>query len=117
MGSASVSTNSTVRVAPGAQETNSTQLINNLMLSPDARADNKPNLMIFADNVKCTHGATVTQLNDSELFYLRSRGLPEALTRSVLTSSFARSIIDSASYKPAALEMTAALLGKLKEKA
>ena len=117
MGGASVSTNTTVRVAPGAQETNSTQLINNLMLSPDARADNKPNLMIFADDVKCTHGATIGQLNENELFYLRSRGLPEALTRSVLTSSFARSIIDSVSYEPAALEMTAALLGKLKEKA
>jgi len=117
MDSARASTNTTVRVAPGAQETNSTQLINNLMLSPDARADNKPNLMIFADDVNCTHGATIAQLNDNELLYLRSRGLPETLARSVLTSSFARSIIDSVSYTPAAREMTEALLGKLGEEA
>jgi len=115
MDSAAASTNTTVRVAPGAQETSSTQLINNLMLSPDARADNKPNLMIFADDVKCTHGATVAQLSENELFYLRSRGLPEAFSRSVLTSSFARSIIDSVNYAHAAREMAEALLGKLEE--
>ena len=117
MDSARASTNTTVRVAPGAQESKSTQLINNLMLSPDARADNKPNLMIFADNVKCTHGATVGQLNENELFYLRSRGLSEEFARSMLTSSFVRSIIDSAKQTHAAQEMTTALLGKLEEKA
>ena len=116
MDSARASTNTTVKVAPGAQETKSTQLINNLMLSPGARADNKPNLMIFADDVNCTHGATVAQLNDNELFYLRSRGLTDEIARSVLTSSFARSIIDSVSYAPAAREMTAALLGKMEGK-
>ncbi len=116
MDSARASTNTTVKVAPGGRETKSTQLINNLMLSPDARADNKPNLMIFADDVNCTHGATVAQLNDNELLYLRSRGLPEKIARSVLTSSFARSIIDSVSHAPAAREMTAALLGKLEGK-
>ena len=99
--SARASTNTTVKVAPGARETKSTQLINNLMLSPDARADNKPNLMIFADDVNCTHGATIAQLNDNELFYLRSRGLPDEFARSVLISSFARSIIDRVSYTPA----------------
>lgn len=116
MDSARAGTNTTVRVAPGGRETKSTQLINNLMLSPNARADNKPNLMIFADDVNCTHGATVGQLNDNELLYLRSRGLPEKIARSVLTSSFARSIMDRVSYTPAAREMAAALLGKLEEK-
>ncbi|MFQ5432382.1 MAG: SufD family Fe-S cluster assembly protein [Nitrospinota bacterium] len=114
---ARASINTTVKAAPGAQETISTQMINNLMLSPDARADNKPNLMIFADDVQCTHGATVAQLNDNELLYLRSRGLPEEFARSVLTSSFARSIIDTVNYTPAAREMAEALLGKLEEKA
>ncbi len=59
----------TVIVDKGAQLTNSDQLINNLMLSDDAHADNKPNLMIFADDVKCTHGTTVGQIDeDSSCF-------------------------------------------------
>lgn len=115
--SARTSVNSTVKVLPGAQETLSTQLINNLMLSPDARADNKPNLMIYADDVKCTHGATVAQLDDEQLFYLRSRGMPEAGARSLLTTSFARSIIDTVNYPPVAREMADTLLGKLEDAA
>lgn len=115
--SARTSVNSTVKVLPGAQETVSTQLINNLMLSPDARADNKPNLMIYADDVKCTHGATVAQLDDKQLFYLRSRGMPEAGARSLLTTSFARSIIDTVNYPPVAREMADTLLGKLEDAA
>jgi Fe-S cluster assembly protein SufD len=114
---ARTSVNSTVKVLPGAQETVSTQLINNLMLSPDARADNKPNLMIYADDVKCTHGATVAQLDDEQLFYLRSRGMPEAGARSLLTTSFARSIIDKVNYPPVAREMADTLLGKLEDAA
>ena len=63
-----------VIVSEGAQLTFSDQLINNLMLSDDGHADSKPNLMIFADDVKCTHGSTVGQIDDEQLFYLETRG-------------------------------------------
>ena len=116
-GSARTSVNSTVKVMPGAQESRSTQMINNLLLSPDGRADSKPNLMIFADDVKCTHGATVTQLEAEKIFYLRTRGMKESQARSILTASFARSIIDTVYYPPAAMEIADALLGKLEKHA
>ncbi|MBI4385169.1 MAG: Fe-S cluster assembly protein SufD [Nitrospinae bacterium] len=82
-----------VIVNKGAQLTNSDQLINNLMLSDDAHADSKPNLMIYADDVKCTHGSTVGQLDEEQLFYLNSRGLSQGMAKSLLTRSFAESIL------------------------
>jgi len=82
----------TVIVNKGAQLTNSDQLINNLMLSDEAHADNKPNLMIFADDVKCTHGTTVGQINEDQLFYLKTRGLSQELAKSLLTTSFVNSL-------------------------
>jgi len=88
----------TVIVNQGAQQTNSDQLINNLMLSDNAHADTKPNLMIFADDVKCTHGATVGQLNEDQLFYLKTRGLIEKVAKELLTKSFAESIIQTIEF-------------------
>ena len=88
----------TVIVNQGAQQTNSDQLINNLMLSDDAHADNKPNLMIFADDVKCTHGATVGQLDEDQLFYLKTRGLVEKVAKQLLTKSFAESLIQTIEF-------------------
>ena len=67
--------NGKILVAPGAQRTDSAQSSRNLLLSAKARVDTKPQLEIFADDVKCAHGATVGQLDHEELFYLRSRGL------------------------------------------
>jgi Fe-S cluster assembly protein SufD len=71
----------TVVVNKGAQLTNSDQLINNLMLSDEGHADCKPNLMIFADDVKCAHGATVGQLDEEQLFYLKTRGLSDSIAK------------------------------------
>ena len=88
----------TVIVNRGAQQTNSDQLINNLMLSDNAHADTKPNLMIFADDVKCTHGATVGQLDEDQLFYLKTRGLIEKVAKELLTKSFAESIIQTIEF-------------------
>jgi Fe-S cluster assembly protein SufD len=65
-----------IRVHEGAQRTDAYQTNRNLLLSPRARADSLPNLEIEADDVKCSHGATVGQLDEDELFYLMSRGLP-----------------------------------------
>ncbi len=61
-----------------AQKTDGYQMSQALLLSPDAEIDCKPELQIYADDVKCSHGATVGELNDDQLFYLRARGIPEA---------------------------------------
>ena len=77
-----------------AQKTNAYQANNNLLLSPDAEVDTKPELEIFADDVKCSHGATAGELDERELFYLRSRGLDPATARSVLTFAFAGAVLE-----------------------
>ena len=86
--------NGRVLVARGAQQTDSAQSSRNLLLSGKARVDSKPQLEIFADDVKCAHGATVGQLDTDELFYLRSRGLDEAAARVLLTYAFAADVIE-----------------------
>ncbi len=77
-----------------AQQTDARQLSRNLLLSPKARIDTKPQLEIIADNVKCAHGATVSQLEDDEVFYLQSRGIDHESARKLLTYAFAIEIID-----------------------
>ena len=83
-----------VLVREGAQLTDSAQSSRNLLLSDKAHVDTKPQLEIFADDVKCAHGATVGQLDAEEVFYLRSRGLDDQGARSLLTYAFAAEIID-----------------------
>lgn len=85
--------NGKVLVPQAAQLTNANQLNRNLLLSPKARVNTKPQLEITADNVKCTHGATVGQLDPEEVFYLQSRGLNEADARNLLIDAFAGEII------------------------
>ena len=77
-----------------AQKTDAKQTNKNLLLSDDATADTKPQLEIYADDVKCTHGATVGQLNEESIFYLRSRGLSTETARRMLIHAFAGEIID-----------------------
>jgi Fe-S cluster assembly protein SufD len=77
-----------------AQQTDARQLSRNLLLSPKARIDTKPQLEIIADNVKCAHGATVSQLEDDEVFYLQSRGIDQDSARKLLTYAFAIEVID-----------------------
>jgi Fe-S cluster assembly protein SufD len=86
--------NGRILVREGAQRTNSAQESRNLLLSPRAQVDTKPQLEIFADDVKCAHGATVGQLEAEEVFYLRSRGLSEPVARGLLTYGFAADIVD-----------------------
>lgn len=86
--------NGRIVVRHGAQQTDAAQQSRNLLLSRRAHVDTKPQLEILADDVKCSHGATVGQLESDELFYLRSRGLTEALARSLLTYGFAAEIVD-----------------------
>lgn len=82
------SVDGTIIVAVDAQQTNAGQRIHNLMLSDEARADSKPRLMIHADDVKCSHGATAGKLDPVQQFYLESRGLPPDQARSLLTVAF-----------------------------
>jgi len=86
--------NGRIMVRQGAQRTDSAQASRNLLLSRRAHVDTKPQLEIFADDVKCAHGATVGQLEAEELFYLRSRGLSEPVARGLLTYGFAAEIVD-----------------------
>lgn len=112
-GQARSSFDGTVIVNQGAQLTNSNQLINNLMLSDDCHADNKPNLMIFADDVKCTHGATIGQIDEEQWFYLQTRGLSARVAKELLTRSFAKSIIETIEFPEVVKELNGTLLKKL----
>ncbi len=85
--------NGKVFVREGAQLTDSSQQSRNLLLSEKARVDTKPQLEIFADDVKCAHGATVGQLDAEQLFYLKSRGIADAPARRLLTYAFAAEVI------------------------
>jgi Fe-S cluster assembly protein SufD len=86
--------NGKVIVRPGAQKTNASQTNHNLLLSREAEIDTKPELEIYADDVKCNHGATVGQLDEAQLFYLRSRGIDAAVARSLLVHAFAHDVIE-----------------------
>jgi len=85
---------SLVQVRSGAVKADSNQLNKNLVLSPDARAYTRPRLRIDADDVKCTHGTTVGQLEEGEKFYLRTRGLDERTANVILTHAFATEILE-----------------------
>lgn len=86
--------NGRVVVQPGAQKTNAYQANHNLLLSREAEVDTKPQLEIHADDVKCNHGATIGQLDETQLFYLRSRGIEEAMARMLLVHAFAHGVIE-----------------------
>ena len=85
--------NGKVFVREGAQKTDAMQTNKNLLLSPQARVDTKPQLEIYADDVKCAHGAAVGQIDQEELFYLLARGINPELARSLLTYGFAEEVI------------------------
>ena len=105
--------NGKVFVHPGAQQTDAQQTNRNLLLSKDARVDTKPQLEIFADDVKCAHGATVGQLEDEELFYLISRGLHPELAQNLLTFGFAEEVIDKIKIESIKMQLGEAVLNRL----
>jgi Fe-S cluster assembly protein SufD len=87
--------NGKVYVHPIAQKTDGKQTNNTLLLSERARIDTKPQLEIFADDVKCTHGATVGRIDETALFYMKSRGIPNAEARKLLTYAFAAEVLET----------------------
>lgn len=105
--------NGIVFVREGAMLTDAHQLNKNLLLSSEATANTKPQLEIFADDVKCSHGATVGQLEDEELFYLASRGIPKEQARALLTYGFAEDVISKIKLKSVHDQLDKRVLDKL----
>jgi len=100
-------------VRPDAQKTNAIQSNNCILLSDSAAIDTKPQLEIFADDVRCTHGATVGQLNEDAYFYMRSRGIDKAKARQLLIYAFASDVIDRLDSDPIREKLSAILADKL----
>ncbi|MGE3465759.1 MAG: Fe-S cluster assembly protein SufD [Pyrinomonadaceae bacterium] len=105
--------NGKVFVRENAHGTDAQQSNKNLLLSNDARVDTKPQLEIFNDDVKCSHGATVGQLEDEELFYLLTRGLPETLAKNLLTYGFAEEVINKIKIESIKKELDTTVLNRL----
>jgi Fe-S cluster assembly protein SufD len=105
--------NGKVFVRENAHGTDAQQSNKNLLLSNDARVDTKPQLEIFNDDVKCAHGATVGQLEEEELFYLLTRGLPENLARNLLTYGFAEEIINKIGIESIKSDLDESVLNRL----
>lgn len=100
-------------VAQDAQQTNADQQNNNLLLSDSAEADTKPQLEIYADDVKCSHGATVGQLDQKSLFYLQSRGIKLESARALLTFAFANEVLERVTIGSVREELTQLIAGEL----
>lgn len=83
------------------QKTDAKQTNKNLLLSDDAVVNTKPQLEIYADDVKCTHGATLGQIDPNAVFYLRSRGIPESEAKGMMIQAFASEIVERVAYVPA----------------
>ncbi|MCX6175599.1 MAG: Fe-S cluster assembly protein SufD [Ignavibacteriales bacterium] len=92
--------NGKIIVRRDAQKTNAYQQNKTILLSKTATIDTKPQLEIFADDVKCSHGATVGHLDDTSEFYIRSRGVPQELAKSMLIRAFANDVIDTVKIEP-----------------
>ena len=105
--------NGKVFVQPAAQKTDAKQTNRNLLLSPHARVDTKPQLEIFADDVKCTHGATVGHLDQVALFYARSRGIPRTEALKLLTYAFAAEVVSEVALEPVRAELDRLVLERL----
>ena len=106
--------NGKIVVRKEAQKTDARQSNRNLMLSRDAEIDSKPQLEILADDVRCAHGTTIGQLEEDEMFYLRSRGLDAALARKLLVHGFAGEILDGVAIEPLRDGLTSRILSELR---
>jgi Fe-S cluster assembly protein SufD len=102
-----------IHVHKGAQKTDAKQSNRNLLLSPDAVANSNPQLEIYADDVKCTHGSTVGQLDEDAVFYLRSRGIGADAARSLLTYAFASDIVERIKVEPVRKDLEEFLFARL----
>lgn len=102
-----------ILVCPFAQKTDAKQTNKNLLLSDEAKVNTKPQLEIYADDVKCTHGATIGQMDEAAIFYLRARGVPESLARRMLIHAFADEIVERIDASSIAKQLSEVLWGRL----
>ena len=107
--------NGKIFVRKDAQKTDAKQTSRNLLLTDTATVNSKPQLEILADDVKCTHGATVGQLNDEALFYCRTRGISEVNARRLLTHAFASEIVNRITVEPVREHLEQVLWARLEE--
>jgi Fe-S cluster assembly protein SufD len=114
-GEAKLEFDGTITVFPDAQHTQANQVNRNLLLSDTARVWTRPQLRIDANDVKCTHGATVGQLNPDELFYCQTRGLDLGQAKSMLTLGFAKEVLNRLSGKQCPIQLTEALTQALQQ--
>jgi Fe-S cluster assembly protein SufD len=105
--------NGKIIVRQDAQKTDAKQTNRALLLSDDASINTKPQLEIFADDVKCTHGAAIGQLDDEAIFDLRARGLPYADARDMLIHAFAGQVLDGVQIEPLRLALEVTLFDQL----
>jgi Fe-S cluster assembly protein SufD len=101
--------NGKIIVRKDAQKTNAIQSNKNLLLSADAVINTKPQLEIYADDVRCTHGATVGQIDKEAVFYMQSRGIAAAQARDLLTQAFGVEVFDRMKWQPAREQLEAEL--------
>ncbi|MFN3729563.1 MAG: Fe-S cluster assembly protein SufD [Fimbriimonadaceae bacterium] len=113
-GRASAVFNGKIFVHQDAQKTDAKQTNQTLLLSPAATINSKPQLEIFADDVKCTHGATVGQLREDALFYLRARGIPESEARALLVYAFGGEVLEHITLESLRAEMEERLFAKVR---
>jgi Fe-S cluster assembly protein SufD len=107
--------NGKIVVRKDAQKTNAIQSSRNLLLSGEAVVNTKPQLEIFADDVRCTHGATVGQIDQEALFYMQSRGIPAGVARQLLIHAFAGEVLDLMKWQPAREKLADELHGILSQ--
>ena len=105
--------NGRIYVHPAAQRTDAKQTNRNLLLSKSALANSNPQLEIFADDVRCTHGSTIGRLDEEALFYLRSRGIEREQAHAMLVYAFARELVEKASHEPLRQDLEGRLLASL----
>ena len=92
--------NGRINVDPDAQKTDAKQENNCMLLSDDARINSNPQLEIFADDVKCTHGAAIGKTDEDAMFYLRSRGIPANEARDIMVYAFASELLERVDVEP-----------------
>lgn len=102
-----------IKVERPAQKTDAVQSSRNLLMSDGAHAHNRPQLEIFADDVKCTHGSTTGQIDEQSVFYLRARGVPEDVARGMLIYAFANESLDRIAIEPVRQELARLLVNEL----
>jgi len=112
-GSAVTRFNGLIKVVPDAQKTEAYQANHNLLASDTAKAYTRPQLEIYADDVKCSHGATIGRLNPEELFYMRSRGIPQAEARLLQQMAFCQEVLEKISSADLREKMLAIVEEKL----